>query len=282
MKRRENLVISAQYRSADSFIRTTRPGFTLVELLVVIAVIAILAALLLPVLARAKEKSRMTICLNNLRQLTLCAHLYAIDNGDLLPPNNSYWSPGGAMKLGTSWCQDFPRLDQAPYKIKIGLLYPYNTTPAIYHCPADFSKVRPTVYSLDFLPMLRQRSYSLSQSINGDPDHIIGILPCWRRFSDVRRPGPAQAFTFIDEQEETMWVSAFLLNAGPDRWQSMPSDRHDMGAGISFADGHSERWKWKVKKDFYGPSEKLVVGLDRVDFERVSNSMKRWLDQFPY
>jgi len=79
-------------------------AFTLIELLVVIAIIAILVAMLLPVLVKAKQRAWTAGCLNNLKQLEVCWHLYALDNHDLLPPNNSVMFIGGAVfGAGISW-----------------------------------------------------------------------------------------------------------------------------------------------------------------------------------
>jgi len=106
-------------------------AFTLIELLVVIAIIALLAALLLPALARAKDKAWTVGCMNNLKQLALCWHLYATDNADLLAPNNSImvfsgpsWSVGAAS---ISWCPDSPRTDTNTLALQSGVCFP--TTP---------------------------------------------------------------------------------------------------------------------------------------------------------
>src|SRR5262245_43947331 len=93
-----------------------RRGFTLIELLVVIAIIAVLASLLLPVLSRAKGKALSARCLNNLKQLQNCWHLYTIDFDDRLVPNNSVATlstngGGGMMAAGASWCAGSARYD---------------------------------------------------------------------------------------------------------------------------------------------------------------------------
>lgn len=138
-------------------------GFTMMELLVVIALIAILAAILLPTLSRSKSQTRSIACLNNLRQLTLSWHLYAGDFNDLMVPNNNI----AGKPPGSSWCQGTGILETNTTVIESGLLFRYNRSTDLYHCPADDS----TVVSLSgiTLSQLRNRSYNLSQSVNGDP-----------------------------------------------------------------------------------------------------------------
>jgi prepilin-type N-terminal cleavage/methylation domain-containing protein/prepilin-type processing-associated H-X9-DG protein len=265
-----------------------RLGFTLLELLVVIAIIAILAALLLPALSKAKQKAQSIACQNNLKQLNLCWHLYVADYNDFLVPNNSVAvissgtnPPPGAMTRGVSWCPGFNlRTESEPTNVMSGMLFPYNSAAGIYHCPGDNSVVENFSGQKLFSP--RVRSYNMSQSVNGYPEfdpNLFKYIPAYKKFTEIRRPIPSELFVFIDENEDTILDSQFgNPPAGspyfwPDIWWDMPSNRHSRGANLSFADGHVEQWKWRVPKIFQYWSQ-AVSEEEMVDFTRVQNAMK--------
>lgn len=264
-------------------------AFTLIEMLVVIAIIATLAALLLPALSGAKEQGRRINCMNNLKQLQVCWELYADDNGGVLPPNDDVTAAAGtslATFNQTSWCQGWPQTDTNTAGIEAGLLFPYNRSTAIYHCPSDVSLVVDA--NGNPLPLLRTRSYNMSQSVNGlgllmDPEmgaEVDVYQPCFLKMSAITNPQPSQLFVFIDENEATIMDAQFgysMPNYTPDEWWDMPSNRHLQGADLSFADGHAEYWRWKVPMiDTLPPG---VIGQpvpprQMPDYNRVGGAMR--------
>jgi prepilin-type N-terminal cleavage/methylation domain-containing protein/prepilin-type processing-associated H-X9-DG protein len=269
-------------------------AFTLIELLVVIAIIAILAALLLPSLARAKEEGRRANCVSNLRQLTICWEMYSDDNQGFLPPNNwiDYVGSGGGFNQSVSWCNGDALTDTTASNIQTGLLFPYNRSTGIYHCPSDVSTI--VDVNGNALPQLRTRSYNMSQSVNGlglvvDPAFNYGGVavditqPCFEKLSQVTNPPPVRLFVFIDENEGTLEDDQFgypMPNVAYAYWWDMPSNRHNQSANLSFADGHVETWHWVAPMIYTGgfsitgPNPQAVPSAQMPDYTRVGNAMR--------
>jgi prepilin-type N-terminal cleavage/methylation domain-containing protein/prepilin-type processing-associated H-X9-DG protein len=237
-----------------------RAGFTLIELLVVIAIIAILAALLLPALSKAKEKARTIQCLSNMKQLQLCWHLYVDDNNDRLPLNGAAPTPGpGGNGLPNSWIQGGAQSDPAIPWIANGVLYPYNKAVTLYACPANTRKLTypadpPNHWSAWEGPQARTVSinYPLGGFTASDPSGsgvlLTGVRPL-RKYGEINPPNPHanQMIVFADENEYSVDDGDFAIypaGSGQNKWWNLPGNRHSNGTTWSFADGHAERWKW--------------------------------------
>ncbi len=220
-------------------------GFTLIELLVVIAIIAILAAMLLPALSRAKIKAVGTGCMSNTRQITLAWIMYAHDcNDQLIDPAYYNWMRGDVSGAGLADQTNVTFLIDNPLNAYVGGNY------KVYKCPGD-----PRTYR--GLPVVRSVAMNaFFSTIVYDPSYFF-----FRKLSALIRPGPAQTFVILDESRNSINDVFFALNMSgydprqPTAWAftDIPATYHSMAGSLSFADGHSEIHKWRDARTATAP-----------------------------
>ncbi len=198
-----------------------RKGFTLIELLVVIAIIAILAAILFPVFARAREKARQTSCLSNVKQIALATMMYTQDYDETLPMNyfdtgvsGSVQYPGGGTSRGMIWPNP---------------VYPYVNNIQVFNCPSYNYK-----WSGNYSG---KQAYGLNRHITGNNGPSRGLAEITR---------PAETILTADTHEDVGASSQSYYIRRTQAWtgdvcRSIIPDRHNGGANFGFCDGHA---KW--------------------------------------
>jgi hypothetical protein len=146
--------------------------------------------------------------------------------------------------------------------IKSGKLFPYNTSLGIYVCPADD-------YKRNGRKATRVRSFSMSGQMNSDVQWVNPTYPINKKYTDILHPRPVGALVFIDESTMTLEDAYFAIQVDNRVWQNGPTDRHDHGATLSLADGHSEICKWKEPQTGRIPYNQQATPTDR-DFNRIA------------
>ena len=249
-------------------------ALTLIELLVVIGIIAILAALLLPALSKARGQAQRIQCVNNQRELALTWHLYTGDWNDTLVPNGGRW-PGDSEKETVwvyGWFHDFiPGFTNQAFLLdpKFAAFAAYLKTPAVYKCPSD----QVTYLQNNGRPVPQIRSYSMNiylAPVQSFSSYVSSRYQISRKGADI--PVPASAFLFQDVNPQNICTPAFIVRmpgAGPDGFFHYPATHHNRSGIIAFVDGHVEGHRWRDPRTFVTAPLGQKIGHDTLSLGNI-------------
>ncbi|HEY3862217.1 MAG TPA: prepilin-type N-terminal cleavage/methylation domain-containing protein [Verrucomicrobiae bacterium] len=261
-------------REKQSAGRNALAAFTLIELLVVIAIIAILAAMLLPALSRAKTEAWGTQCVNNLKECQLAAEAYKTDNNGFLVPNSPYSGFADAGASNTSWidCADgyesYPLASTGNTNRSLytsGLLAPYVAKQVgVYKCPAD---------NIPSANGQRLRTYSMNGQMGAvymAAQHFNDDTPAlqYSKEADIIHPSPSDAFVFCEENRYSINDGYLEVHTHDGSFPDVPAAYHANSLALSFADGHASIHKWQTSTllNAKGQNPQVPGGTDNVDW----------------
>jgi len=221
-------------------------AFTLIELLVVIAIIAILAAMLLPAVAKAKMQGKRVRCISNQKQLAVTWALYVNDYNDFVPANGNYDPPTPSVKLwiqGAFWNASVGRTDTYIVDPNYAQFANYLKNARVYNCPADAPTVK--IGNVDY-PKLR--SYSMNAYLGwvGPWDtRMLSTYRVFKKYSEMTVSMPNGTYLFLDVHPSSICWPYFGMHMDREAFFNFPGSSHNKGGVVSFSDGHVETRRWK-------------------------------------
>jgi len=265
-------IVNLCHRHSHSSIVNPK-AFTLIELLVVIAIIALLLALLTPVLRSAKERAHRVVCLSNVKQLTLAWLAYADEHDGRIVPVASYTyikTRGDIVREGRvdGWIGKALMLPESRAALlenpDKGALWPYLRDVDVYRCPCGMAR-----HAVTYAPVVSVNGVNVEGTympatglweMTSFGKRVGSTVLKLTSLTEIISPGAAQRAVFVDLGQTPAYNDFIVYYLYPMwSWHSPPPIRHHEGTTLSMADGHAEYWNWKGRETMEIPREILYV-----------------------